>query len=68
MVRAQTQLTEEQVQAIKKIAMSRHLSVAELLRQAVNTIHSPRGGNYLTKPSNSISYMKQDSFLDNPVV
>jgi predicted transcriptional regulator len=34
-VRTQIQLTEEQANALKKLAMSRHLSVAELIRQAV---------------------------------
>lgn len=38
MVRTQIQLTEEQVKALKKIALSRHLSVAELIRQAVDTV------------------------------
>ncbi|MDH5202942.1 MAG: ribbon-helix-helix domain-containing protein [Nitrospirota bacterium] len=38
MVRTQIQLTEEQARAIKKIAISRHLSVAELIRQAVDAM------------------------------
>ncbi len=38
MVRTQIQLTEEQAEIIKKIAKSRHLSVAELIRQAVNGV------------------------------
>lgn len=38
MVRTQIQLTEEQAKVIKKIATSRHLSVAELIRQAVDTM------------------------------
>ncbi|MCF6154617.1 MAG: ribbon-helix-helix protein, CopG family [wastewater metagenome] len=38
MVRTQIQLTEEQVKALKKIALSRHLSIAELIRQAVDTM------------------------------
>ena len=38
MVRTQIQLTEEQVKALKKFALSRHLSVAELIRQAVDTV------------------------------
>jgi hypothetical protein len=38
MVRTQIQLTEKQVKAIKRIAMSRHLSMAELIRQAVDSI------------------------------
>lgn len=36
MVRTQIQLTEDQANALKKLAMSRHLSVAELIRQAVD--------------------------------
>jgi hypothetical protein len=31
-------LTEEQVKALKKIALSRHLSIAEIIRQAVDTV------------------------------
>lgn len=38
MVRTQIQLTEEQANALKKIALSRHLSIAELIRQAVDNI------------------------------
>lgn len=38
MVRTQIQLTEEQAQALKKLALSRHLSIAELVRQAVDNI------------------------------
>jgi len=38
MVRTQIQLTEEQVKALKKLALSRHLSIAELIRQAVDNL------------------------------
>ena len=38
MVRTQIQLTEDQVKALEKMATSRHLSVAELIRRAVNTM------------------------------
>jgi len=38
MVRTQIQLTEEQAKAVKKIARARHLSVAELMRQAVDNL------------------------------
>ena len=38
MVSTQIQLTEEQVKALKKIALSRHLSIAEIIRQAVDTV------------------------------
>lgn len=38
MVRTQIQLTEEQAKAIKRIALSRHLSVAELIRRAVDAM------------------------------
>ena len=38
MVRTQIQLTEEQAKAVKRIALSRHLSVAELIRCAVDTM------------------------------
>jgi len=41
MIRTQIQLTEDQVQALKKIAASRNVSIARLIRQAVDTmIHS----------------------------
>lgn len=38
MVRTQIQLTAQQANAIKKIARARHLSVAELIRQAVDNL------------------------------
>jgi len=38
MIRTQIQLTEEQAKAIKKIALSRRLPVAELIRRAVDTM------------------------------
>ena len=38
MVRTQIQLTEEQAKAVKKIARAPHLSVAELIRQAVDNL------------------------------
>jgi hypothetical protein len=38
MVRTQIQLTEEQAKAIKRIAHSRHLSVAELIRRAIDVM------------------------------
>ena len=38
MVRTQIQLTENQAKALKKIAQSRRLSVAELIRKAVDMI------------------------------
>jgi hypothetical protein len=38
MVRTQIQLTEDQAMALKKLAQSRRLSVAELIRKAVETI------------------------------
>ncbi len=38
MVRTQIQLTEEQVKVIKKMAASRHVSGAELIRRAVNAM------------------------------
>lgn len=36
MVRTQIQITEEQAKAVKRIALSRHVSVAELIRRAVD--------------------------------
>ncbi len=38
MIRTQIQLTEIQVEALKKIATSRRVSVAKLIRQAVATM------------------------------
>lgn len=38
MVRTQIQLTEEQANALRKLSLSRHLSIAELIRQAVDNI------------------------------
>jgi hypothetical protein len=38
MVRTQIQLTEEQAKALKKLASSQHLSVAKLIRQAVDSM------------------------------
>ncbi len=38
MVRTQIQLTEEQLKALKKIATALQLSVAELIRRAVDTM------------------------------
>jgi hypothetical protein len=38
MVRTQIQLTEEQSRALKKMALSRHLSIAELVRQGVDVV------------------------------
>jgi RecA/RadA recombinase len=38
MVRTQIQLTEDQAKALKRIAQSRHLSVAEIIRKAVDTV------------------------------
>jgi hypothetical protein len=38
MVRTQIQLTEEQSRALKKMASSRHLSIAELVRQGVDVV------------------------------
>ena len=36
MVRTQIQLTEDQAKALKRIAQSQHLSVAEFIRRAVD--------------------------------
>jgi hypothetical protein len=38
MVRTQIQLTEDQARALKRIAASRHLSVAELIRRAIDAM------------------------------
>lgn len=38
MVRTQIQLTEEQVNQLKKLAQAKHLSVAELVRQAIDIL------------------------------
>jgi len=38
MVRTQIQLTEAQAKGLKRLAASRHLSMAELIRQGVNAL------------------------------
>lgn len=38
MVRTQVQLTEEQATIIKGIAAARHISMAEVIRQAINLV------------------------------
>ena len=38
MVRTQIQLTQEQAKALKRLALSRHMSIAELIRQAVDVL------------------------------
>jgi hypothetical protein len=38
MIRTQVQLTEEQAQALKSLASARQVSVAELIRQSVDTL------------------------------
>ena len=44
MIRTQVQLREEQVQALKKLASARGVSMAELIRQSVDAfIRSSRG-------------------------
>jgi hypothetical protein len=44
MVRTQIQLTEDQAKTLKRLAHSRHLSVAELIRQAVEGLIRSGGG------------------------
>jgi hypothetical protein len=38
MIRTQIQLTEEQTKTLKKIANKKHVSIAELIRQGVDTL------------------------------
>jgi RecA/RadA recombinase len=45
MVRTQIQLTEDQAKALKRIAQSQHLSVAELIRKAVDMVI--RSGSFI---------------------
>jgi hypothetical protein len=47
MVRTQIQLTEDQAKALKRIAQSRRLSIAEIIRKAVET---------MIKSSNVVDY------------
>jgi hypothetical protein len=42
MVRTQIQLTEDQAKALRKLAITSHLSVAELIRRAVDTMIKSR--------------------------
>ncbi len=44
MVRTQIQMTEEQVRKLKKMASVQHISMAELIRQAVDDFILARGG------------------------
>ncbi len=43
MVRTQIQLTEDQAETLKRIAAERHVSIAGLIRQAVDSIISAGG-------------------------
>jgi hypothetical protein len=43
MVRTQIQLTEKQIKALKKLSSSQHLSVAELIRRAIDNLLKPSG-------------------------
>jgi len=38
MIRTQIQLTKEQVERLKKLAVEKHLSVSKLIRQAVDAL------------------------------
>ena len=38
MVRTQIQLTEEQAQEVRRIARARHVSIAEIIREAVDHV------------------------------
>mgnify|MGYP005873008363 CR=1 FL=1 len=42
-VRTQIQLTEEQAQALKRLAADRHVSMAEIMRRSMDRIHSYAG-------------------------
>lgn len=44
MVRTQIQLTREQFEAVKRMAASRNLSSAEVIRQAIEAMLKSRGG------------------------
>jgi hypothetical protein len=44
MVRTQIQLTEEQARALKKLSAARQVSIAELIRQGVDTILRSNAG------------------------
>ena len=44
MVRTQIQLTEEQARELKTFSSSHHQSMAETIRQAVNSFIAERGG------------------------
>ena len=43
MIRTQVQLTEEQARALKSLATARQVSVAELIRQGVDTLIQSSG-------------------------
>ncbi len=44
MIRTQIQLTREQFDAVKRMAASRNLSSAEVIRQAIETLLKSRSG------------------------
>lgn len=44
MIRTQIQLTEEQAQRVKRIAMKRGISIAELIREAVDRLPEDGSG------------------------
>jgi Arc/MetJ-type ribon-helix-helix transcriptional regulator len=44
MIRTQIQLTREQFDAVKRMAASRNLSSAEVIRQAIEALLKSRGG------------------------
>lgn len=55
MVRTQIQLTEEQALAVKKIAVARGVSSAEMIRSAVDAlIHSPTGLDWKRRRSRAL--------------
>ena len=43
MIRTQIQLTEDQAKALKKIAHKKHVSLAKLIRQGVDTLMQSSG-------------------------
>jgi Ribbon-helix-helix protein, copG family len=45
MVRTQIQLTEEQAAKLKELSSSRHVSIAEIIRQAVDLAVKSSGGD-----------------------
>lgn len=55
MIRTQIQLTEEQLRRLRALAAARGVSVAELIRQSVDTVAPARGVSAQTRRQRAIA-------------